>query len=88
MRSRYTAFTLRNEAYLLKSWHPSTRPAALAFNDDMKWLRLKILHTSQNTVEFIATFRLHGKAHKLRENSLFTQENGEWFYIKGDQQEL
>src|SRR5687767_1109085 len=27
MRSRYTAYTLKNEPYLLATWHPSTRPA-------------------------------------------------------------
>ena len=29
MRSRYTAYTLRDEPYLLATWHSSTRPAAL-----------------------------------------------------------
>ena len=29
MRSRYTAYVLRDAAYLQASWHPSTRPAQL-----------------------------------------------------------
>jgi hypothetical protein len=28
MRSRYSAYTLRDEAYLRATWHPSTLPAA------------------------------------------------------------
>ena len=31
MRSRYTAFVLEDEAHLLRSWHPSTRPAEVRF---------------------------------------------------------
>lgn len=27
MRSRYTAFALRDEDYLFRTWHPRTRPA-------------------------------------------------------------
>ena len=29
MRSRYSAFAVGDAAYLLATWHPSTRPAAL-----------------------------------------------------------
>jgi len=29
MRSRYSAYVLKLEAYLLATWHPGTRPAAL-----------------------------------------------------------
>ena len=32
MRSRYTAYTLALEPYLLATWHPDTRPAALNLN--------------------------------------------------------
>ena len=31
MRSRFTAFATGNAAYLLASWHPSTRPATLSW---------------------------------------------------------
>ena len=30
MRSRYSAYVLGNEAYLLATWHPDTRPAVRA----------------------------------------------------------
>ena len=34
MRSRYSAFVLKNEVYLLSTWHPSTRPQESLFNQD------------------------------------------------------
>ena len=43
MRSRFTAFATGNAAYLLASWHPSTRPATLELEDDIRWYRLDIL---------------------------------------------
>ncbi|MFP5393557.1 MAG: YchJ family protein [Gammaproteobacteria bacterium] len=43
MRSRYTAFTQRNEAYLRATWHPSTVPAEPIFDDVLvQWLGLEI----------------------------------------------
>ena len=34
MRSRYTAYTQRNEAYLRATWHPSTLPATPVLQDN------------------------------------------------------
>ena len=43
MRSRYSAYVLKLEAYLLATWHPSTRPAALDLaTDNTKWLGLEV----------------------------------------------
>ena len=43
MRSRYTAYTLRNDAYLKATWHASTRPTEnLAEDDELKWLGLEV----------------------------------------------
>ncbi len=83
MRSRYTAYTQHNANYLLKTWHPSTRPQSIEFDKQMQWLRLKIVHSDDSTVEFIATYRINGKAHKLHEKSRFVEENGQWFYVDG-----
>jgi len=30
MRSRYTAYTIKREPYLLRNWHVSTRPGEIA----------------------------------------------------------
>ena len=44
MRSRYSAYVLGDEAYLLDTWHPRTRPAELDLDRDgrVRWLGLKV----------------------------------------------
>ncbi|MFN9476278.1 YchJ family metal-binding protein, partial [Acidovorax sp.] len=37
-------------------------------------------------VEFVARYRVGGKAVRLHETSRFVREDGRWFYIDGDQQ--
>ncbi len=91
MRSRYTAYTLQREDYLLATWHASTRPAALGLADDAptKWLGLEIRRHAQQdaaqaVVEFVARYRVQGRAHRLHETSRFVREGGRWLYLDGD----
>ena len=90
MRSRYSAFVLRNEAYLLATWHPSTRPDSIPFNPNQKWLGLRIVDTrvtgdTSAEVEFIARSRAsNAAAVRLHERSRFVREGGRWFYVDGD----
>ncbi len=91
MRSRYTAYTLLKEAYLLASWHPSTRPAELGLADEAltKWIGLDVKrHEQQDAehaiVEFVARYKVNGRAHRLQELSRFVKEAGRWFYVDGD----
>lgn len=81
MRSRYTAYTQLNELYLLASWHSTTRPKKLELDQATQWLRLKIVNSRDDRVEFIATYRINGKAYKLHENSRFLHENKKWLYL-------
>jgi SEC-C motif-containing protein len=89
MRSRYSAFVRLNEAYLLETWHPSTRPASIEFNADQKWLGLRIIKALSHTagtgeVEFIARYRIGGApAARLHERSRFVCEFARWFYLNG-----
>ena len=83
MRSRYSAFALGDVDYLLTSWHSSTRPQQLELDTAQQWVRLKIINTSKDSVEFIATCKLNGKAHKLHEVSRFVFEHGRWYYLDG-----
>jgi SEC-C motif-containing protein len=92
MRSRYSAYVLGLEDYLLNTWHPNTRPKHLNLaNDHTQWLRLEVKHFEPNddqaTVEFIATYNVNGKAEKLHETSQFRKIAGRWFYIDGEFQE-
>jgi len=89
MRSRYSAYALKLEAYLLATWHVSTRPAALDLAaDNAKWLVLEVKkHTVESadraTVEFVARYKIGGRAHRLHEISRFVREEGRWFYVDG-----
>ena len=83
MRSRYTAYALQNAQYLLDSWHGSTRPASIHFDPSVQWIRLKIVNSGSDRVEFLAIYRRQGKAHKLHENSRFVFQDGRWFYVDG-----
>lgn len=90
MRSRYSAYVLGLEDYLLASWHASTRPATLDLQGDApaKWLGLAIKAASQQgdtgEVEFVARYKVGGRAYRLHERSRFVHEDGRWFYIDGD----
>lgn len=89
MRSRYTAFATGARDYLLESWHASTRPDALDLDDNPRWIGLTVVRAEETaaeraTVEFIARYRIGGKAHVLHEVSRFLREDGRWFYLDGD----
>ncbi len=89
MRSRYTAYVLKLEDYLLSTWHPRTRPAELELAaSPRRWLGLKILQHEPLTadsaiVEFIARYKAGGAVREMRETSRFVCENGRWLYIDG-----
>jgi len=86
MRSRYSAYAQHNEDYILSTWHASTRPQSLSINSDspVKWIRLKVISSSYDTVEFIAWYKHNGKAHQLHELSRFIFEDQRWYYLDGD----
>jgi SEC-C motif-containing protein len=91
MRSRYCAYFLKLEDYLLRTWHLDTRPSLLHLADDpTHWQRLEILKChaggaddTRGKVEFKAYYLVPGGVNYLREISNFVRENGAWFYIDG-----
>jgi SEC-C motif domain protein len=94
MRSRYTAYVLGLEAYLLKTWATETRPAALDLSEDKatKWLGLQVKraeNTSETTaiVEFVARYKIGGKAERLHETSQFVRIDGCWYYLAGSNEQ-
>lgn len=89
MRSRYSAFVRENAAYLLATWHASTRPAQLDFEPGAKWLGLEVRAGAQTgehsaEVEFVARYRVGGRGVRLHERSRFVREQGRWYYVDGD----
>ncbi len=91
MRSRYVAYILGLEDYLLATWHPETRPQALdsAREPPPKWLGLEVRRHIQvtaesATVEFIARYRVGGHAERLHETSRFLRMQEVWYYVDGE----
>lgn len=105
MRSRYAAYTQKNEPYLLATWHPTTRPAEPIIDEQepIRWLGLEVKSTlrlrqrkvdlpddpDSDTVEFVARFKVGGRAHRLHEVSRFLREPDpetglkRWYYVDG-----
>ena len=105
MRSRYSAYALAVPgnphaelmlSYLLGTWHVSTMPGDLELSPT-QWLGLQILHTEQTAqagvVEFVARYKVDGKAHKMHEISRFTLQEASaaqparWLYLDGQVQQ-
>ncbi len=96
MRSRFSAYCIQNEAHLLRSWAPSTRPSRVSFSTIQEWLGLEIRSTFQGglldqtgRVEFVASFetavsesgpRAESAIHEL---SSFERHEGRWVYVNG-----
>lgn len=100
MRSRYTAFVLKDEPYLRLTWHPDHVPSTPLFDgsDTTKWLRLSVIQSQMTDdmhgqVEFIAYYKIQGRAYQLHEISRFTQipltntPHLHWVYVDGDIQD-
>lgn len=87
MRSRYTAYVLDNEAYLLATWHTSTRPVRIDAEPTLKWLGLTVLSFAESgetaQVSFVARYKLNGRVGRMAETSYFVRESGYWFYVDG-----
>ncbi|MFH9231659.1 YchJ family protein [Streptomyces globisporus] len=87
MRSRYAAFAAQDAAYLLRTWHPETRPPGVDFDPAMRWVGLEILDTTEGSVFHstgTVTFRAHytddGRPDSLHEKSRFVRHEGAWVY--------
>jgi SEC-C motif-containing protein len=88
MRSRFSAFAAADEDYLLRTWHPATRPSRIEFDPEQRWSRLEILGKAggglfdvDGTVEFRAHYRAAGHPDVLHEHSRFVRADGGWVYV-------
>jgi SEC-C motif domain protein len=88
MRSRYSAFALRNTPYLRRTWHPDTRPRELELDGRQQWTGLEIvdragggLFDAEGTVEFRAHYTTGRRAGVQHERSLFRRLDGRWVYV-------
>ncbi len=88
MRSRFSAFAVHDAAYLLRTWHFTTRPSDIQFDPAQRWSRLDIvgrtgggLFDADATVEFHAHYVRHGQSGVQEERSRFVRHNGVWVYL-------
>ena len=91
MRSRYSAYVLGNTAYLKATWHPDYVPSdfQIVDQDKTQWLGLNIKryetsNANHATVEFVARYKINGRAYRLHEVSRFVREQGRWYYLDGE----
>ncbi|WP_217369480.1 YchJ family protein [Nonomuraea antri] len=87
MRSRFSAFGVGDEAYLLRTWHPSSRPAQVGLDRKLRWVRLEVLETTggstfhtEGTVRFRAHYVERGRPGEMEEHSRFVRLDGRWVY--------
>lgn len=92
MRSRYTAYVLGDADYLLRTWHPDTRPVSLDLQADaVRWVGLKVGECTDGGeeddtgyVSFVARYKEGGRATRLAERSRFLRVDGRWLYVDGE----
>lgn len=95
MRSRYTAFVIKNFDHLESTLAPETRAdfnrsAAESVANETKWLRLEVRKTEAGgpddetgAVEFAAYFSKQGRTQIHHELAEFRKERGNWLYVSG-----
>ena len=94
MRSRYSAFVMKDADYLIKTWHPSCQAQQLRADLEngftrTQWQGLTVFasETGKNPdegfVSFIARYADDNRSGAIIERSRFLKENGQWYYIDG-----
>lgn len=93
MRARYTAHTLANMSFIVRTHHPANRSeideaSTSKWASESEWLGLEILNVEngqvddrQGRVEFIARYRDGDSVrHDHAEIAIFEKHNNEWYF--------
>nr|WP_246304383.1 YchJ family metal-binding protein [Nocardioides thalensis] len=90
MRSRYSAFVVHDEAHVLRTWHPATRPEVVDFDPDLTWTGLEVVskeaggpEDTKGVVEFRASYVVRREPGAVHEVSRFLRTGGAWLYVRG-----
>ena len=83
MRSRYTAYALKNVDYILETQVDQDREAVERWAENAEFQELRIVRSDEDTVEFEADYRQDSQQHTHRELSHFEKRNGRWLFVKG-----
>lgn len=91
MRSRYSAYAVRADDHVFRTWHPRTRPEDVTTSPALRWEGLDVLETAgggeddeRGTVEFVARWVTDDQRGAMHERSRFERRAGRWFYVDGD----
>ena len=89
MRSRYCAYVLGDGTYLLNTIVKQNRDenylkTIQEFTSSIEWLKLEIVHSFENIVEFKAYYRENNSIKLLHEKSTFIKEKDIWLYKEGE----
>lgn len=91
MRSRYAAYAVGDAAYLLRTWHPRTRPERIDLDGRTRWVGLDVRQVAggaaddeTGTVCFVAAYQRDGRPGELAETSEFVRRAGRWVYLDGE----
>lgn len=89
MRSRYSAYALRDLDHVVRTWHPRTRPADVDADERLVWDGLEVLDAraggpgdEEGEVEFRARWHLDAQRGVLHERSRFVRRAGRWVYLE------
>jgi len=97
MRSRYSAYALKNVAYIIRTTHPNNSDASTPqeqramqikeFCEQTLFVGLEINDFTENapfaTVTFTASLMQNGQDASYTEKSEFEKIEGQWLYLKG-----
>ncbi|BAW80685.1 zinc chelation protein SecC [Candidatus Nitrosoglobus terrae] len=91
MRSRFTAFAIKDQNYILKTWDPTKQPAKIEFlKETIQWKQLEIIGKKKGgekdvkgIVEFKAYYLLESHQYRMHEISRFHRSQGYWYYLDG-----
>jgi len=86
MRSRYTAYVVKDADYLVRTTHPSSRVDGLAesiraWMRKVEWIKLHVVATEGDRIEFIAEYLTDTAPGRHHECSVFKKSGGEWCYL-------
>lgn len=95
MRSRYSAFSIKDMAYIEKTMREKALQVAdleqtEEWLNHINWKNLSVLKSesskeSSGVVHFIAEYEENGQARRLEEISEFKKIAGKWYYVHGRQ---
>jgi SEC-C motif-containing protein len=90
MRSRYSAYCVKNIDYIIESTFPSQRQyypkkSLLTWAKSVSWIKLEIVAASSTIIEFKAFFTEGNSEIQIHhEKSLFKEVNGIWYFYEGE----